>query len=118
MSCVQDVNIYLGEEFKRQFKRLAKRYRSLGSDFAAFLEELRSNPLQGAELFPGVRKVRMKIAAKGKGKSSGARIISFSVEANAERLDITLLTIYDKSEMASVSDSYIRSLLAMLRGEA
>lgn len=112
----EKVTVYLGEEFKRQFKRLSKKYHSLGTDFANFLEELRCNPYQGTELFAGVRKVRMKISAKGKGKSGGARIISLHVEAAADHLDITLLTIYDKSEMASVSDAYVKSLLLQLRG--
>lgn len=107
----KDVSIYLGEEFKRQFKRLNKKYRSLGKDFSEFLESLHENPFQGTELFDGVRKVRMKIGSKGKGKSGGARVISFNVEPIENHLEITLLTIYDKSEISNISDSYIRSLL-------
>lgn len=32
------VEIYPGEEFKRQFKRLAKKYRSLVADFKVFIQ--------------------------------------------------------------------------------
>lgn len=108
------VTVHLGDEFKRQFKRLAKKYHSLGEDFASFVSGLHNDPYQGTELFAGVRKVRMKIAAKGKGKSGGARVISFNVEVSDFTINITLLTIYDKSEMQSISDSYIRLLLKQL----
>ena len=36
-----------------------------------FLHSLQSNPLQGVDLGKGLRKIRMSIASKGKGKSGG-----------------------------------------------
>ena len=63
------------EEFMRQFKRLAKKYPSLVSDYDTFKKELHENPFQGSDLGSGTRKVRMAIASKGKGKSGGARVI-------------------------------------------
>jgi len=107
-------NIVLGEEFKRQFRRLNKKYRSLPTDFRAFKESLQENPQQGEDLGQGIRKVRMAIASKGKGKSGGARIITFNVQQDAEDINITLLTIYDKSEIENVTDSFIQSLLNIL----
>ena len=59
------------EEFMRQFKRLAKKYPSLVSDYDTFKKELHENPFQGSDLGSGTRKVRMAIASKGKGKSGG-----------------------------------------------
>ncbi len=108
------VEIYLGEEFKRQFKRLAKKYHSLPFDFKAFIQSMETAPMQGADLGNGMRKVRMAIGSKGKGKSGGARIIAYYVDTSHEHLEITLLAIYDKSELANVSDSYLKSLLADL----
>lgn len=70
------VEILLGDEFKRQFKRLAKKYPSMTEDFISFKNELLDNPLQGNDLGCGIRKVRMAIASKG--KSGGARVITFS----------------------------------------
>ena len=43
------VDIVLGEEFKRQFRRLAKKYQSLTEDFITFIKDLESDPLQGSE---------------------------------------------------------------------
>lgn len=70
--------------------------------------------MQGADLGNGMRKVRMAIAQKGKGKSGGARVIAYHVTVGDDVFGITLLTIYDKSELANVSDSYLKSLLADL----
>ncbi len=50
-------------------KRLSKRYKSFADDYDTFLEEIKNNPYQGVELIPGVRKIRMTITSKGKGKS-------------------------------------------------
>ncbi|MGP1475926.1 MAG: type II toxin-antitoxin system RelE/ParE family toxin [Phocaeicola sp.] len=108
------VEIYLGEEFKRQFKRLAKKYRSLPTDFKAFVQGMGTDPMQGTDLGSGMRKVRMAIGSKGKGKSGGARVIVYHVETSHDHLEITMLTIYDKGELANVSDAYIKSLLANL----
>ena len=106
-----NINITIGSEFKRQFKQLAKKYHSLTDDFIVFQNALRENPLQGDDLGNGVRKVRMTITSKSKGKSGGARVLTLNVwvEDNA---NITLLTIYDKSEISNVSDQYIRWLVS------
>lgn len=111
------VNVTLGDEFVRQFKRLKKKYKSLTNDYAIFLASLKENPMQGADLGNGVRKLRMTISSKGKGKSGGARIISLNIQVSQssdDDIDITLLTIYDKNEMQSVSDNFIRSLIEAL----
>ena len=49
------VEIVLGDEFKRQFKRLAKKYPSLKDDFITFKKELSDEPLQGTDLFQIVK---------------------------------------------------------------
>lgn len=53
----------------------------------------------------------MAIKSKGKGKSGGARVITYNIDEKAEVPHIDFLTIYDKSEIDNVSDSYIQSLL-------
>lgn len=129
------VTILLANEFVRQFKRLAKKYRSLATDFQTFKLGLEQNPLQGDDLGNGVRKIRMAITSKGKGKSGGARIISLNIMINesteensthqitdatqepTQTIKITLLTIYDKSEISNVSDSFIASLVQQITTE-
>ena len=99
-----NVHIEYGPEFKRQFKRLAKKYHSLKTDYGAWLDEIYKNPLVGDDLGGGVRKIRMAIADKGKGKSGGARIL-------------TLITIYDKGEISNVKDEFIEFLIKNLSSE-
>lgn len=72
------------------------------------------NPLVGDDLGSGVRKVRMSIESKGKGKSGGARILTFNILIDVENMEITLLTIYDKNEISNVNDEYIKFLIENL----
>ena len=109
------VSFILSDEFIRQFKRLAKKYSSLLNDYDIFKEELRKNPFQGNDLGNGVRKVRMSISSKGKGKSGGARVITLNVtQLEDDTIEITLLTIYDKSEISNVTDKYIKWLISLI----
>ena len=106
-----NVTIHLHDEFKRQFRQLKKKYRSLTDDLENFQQSLKENPFQGDDLGGGVRKIRMAIASKGKGKSGGARVLTLYVLVSDDA-DITLLTIYDKNEIDNVSDDYIRWLVS------
>ena len=69
------------------------------------------NPIMGIDLGRGVRKIRMAIGSKGKGKSGGARVLTLTVLVS-EDANVTLLTIYDKDEIDNVSDDYIRWLIS------
>lgn len=109
-----EVNIELGSEFKRQFKRLAKKYHSLRADIDVWRKEISINPLIGDDLGNGVRKIRMAIADKGKGKSGGARILTLNVMVSEDGMNVTLLTIYDKGEISNVKDDYIKYLIKNL----
>ena len=106
------VTISTTDEFNRQARRLAKKYKSLKNDLRSFQQELLDTPLQGDDLGGGVRKIRMAIASKGKGKSGGARVLTYNLQKQSENeVQITLMTIYDKSDIENVSDAYIRSLV-------
>ena len=109
-----EVNITLGPEFKRQFKRLAKKYHPLRNDIDEWRKEIYKNPLVGDDLGGGVRKIRMAIADKGKGKSGGARILTLNVLVSEDGMDVTLLTIYDKGEISNVKDEFIEFLIENL----
>ena len=102
--------------FKREFKRLSKRYRSLQNDVEELIDELEESPLLGVNLGNGVRKVRLAITSKYKGKSHGARVITYTeaiICADEEGI-VTLLTIYDKADRDTISPAEIATLLASL----
>lgn len=58
----------------------------------------------------GCRKVRMAISSKGKGKSGGARVITLTLLVASDGV-LKLLTIYDKSERATIGRSDLARLL-------
>ena len=98
-------------DFARDLKQLAKRYPSMKDDYRDFLDALRKSPLMGEPLGKHLRKVRFPIASKAKGKSGGARVITYNVQQTESDINITLMSIYDKSEIGNVSDTYLRQLV-------
>ena len=107
-----DVTVYTHPEFERQFKRLKKKFHSLVADYRNFLIDLKERPFQGSNLGSGLRKVRLGVSDKGGGKSGGMRVITYSVnKIDDDNIEITLLYIYDKSEMGNVSDKFISYLI-------
>lgn len=97
--------------FERELKFLAKKHRSIPADFEKLLDDLELNPLIGDEVIKDCYKIRMAITSKGKGKSGGARIITFVYILEET---IYLLSIYDKSETATISDKELRELIKSL----
>lgn len=53
----------------------------------------------------------MAITDKGKGKSGGARVITYTVEVDEDTGRVTLLTIYDKNERDSILQNEIDELM-------
>ena len=98
-------------DFAHELKQLAKRYPSMKDDYHDFLEALRKSPLQGKPLGKHLRKVRFPIASKAKGKSGGARVITHTVLVESDGADITLVTIYDKSDQANITDKELKKLI-------
>ena len=97
--------------FKKEFKRLGKRYPSLLKDVKALRNEITDNPQLGIDLGGNLRKIRMKITSKGRGKSGGARVLTFTVVVFIDETEINLLYIYDKSERDSITPKEIEELL-------
>ena len=107
MSC----KITVTPDFLRELKHLAKKYKSIKEDVANLGDELRNNPLLGVDIGRHLRKVRMSITSKGKGKSGGARVITYTVIIAEMDADIKLLTIYDKSERENITDKELLDLM-------
>ena len=99
-------------EFERRAKVLSKKYKSFEKDYDKFLDELEKNPFAGESLGHHVYKHRMAIASKGKGKSGGARVITYNIQQNDhDEVIVTLMSVYDKGEISNVSDAYLRNLV-------
>jgi len=103
--------IELSASFEKEAKRLKKHYASFVDDYGRLIDELEANPRLGTDLGGGLRKVRMRITSKGKGKSGGARVITFTVVVAVDETEINLLYIYDKAERANITPAEIEELL-------
>jgi len=97
--------------FEKQLKRLIRKYPSLKSEFSEVARSLSENPQQGQSLGNSCYKIRVSIKSKGKGKSGGARIITHVFVQNHE---VYLLSIYDKSELETISEEKLLELLIQL----
>ena len=101
-------NIIAVPTFKKELKKLVKKYNSLKSEYLELIESLEHNPEQGTKIGRNCYKIRLSIASKGKGKSGGARVITNIVISDET---IFLLSIYDKSEKDSLSNKELTELL-------
>jgi mRNA-degrading endonuclease RelE of RelBE toxin-antitoxin system len=103
--------IVVARQFERNFKRLAKKYKSLPEDLRNLLKLLEENPTIGDEIIKDCYKIRLAISSKGKGKSGGARVITF-----VQIIDKTifLLDVYDKSEQENISNKELKSIIESL----
>jgi mRNA-degrading endonuclease RelE of RelBE toxin-antitoxin system len=114
------VSIRVAENFKKEAKPLLKKYRSLKSELAALEQELILNPGLGTLLGNQIFKIRLAIKSKGRGKSGGARVITyleieFLTENHIEEITVVnLISIYDKGELDTLSDSEIQKIISNL----
>ena len=74
-------------------------------------DSLSTNPTLGTALGNDCYKIRLAISSKGRGKSGGARLITF---VRIVKNTVYLLDMYDKSDQASISDKELRILMATL----
>jgi mRNA-degrading endonuclease RelE of RelBE toxin-antitoxin system len=99
-------NVLATSFFERELKALAKKHRSLKKDLEALITKLEENPTTGTELGNHCYKIRLAITSKGKGKSGGARI---STHVHISAQNVSLLAIYDKSEMENITDHLLKA---------
>ena len=99
-------------EFDRRSKRLRKKFAALGGELNALATALASAPVQGASLGNGLYKIRLGSASKGGAKSGGFRVVTYYVELTAAGDEVVyLVTIYDKSEEATIPKADLLALL-------
>ena len=97
--------------FEKDLKRLVKKYPSLKQEYIDLVKSLKEDPDQGTPLGHHCYKIRLSVASKGKGKSGGARVITFLLIKDHT---VYLLSIYDKSEKDSISDKELKALLELI----
>lgn len=103
--------VIITRPFERRFKKLKKKHQSISSDLRKVVDILTTNPDLGIAMGSNCYKIRMSITSKNKGKSGGARVITY---CKLEDGEVFLLDIYDKSEQVSISDTELKFLLKFL----
>ena len=111
--------VRITKRFKRQAKKLIKKYASLSKELTELQELLKKNPFLGTKLSDNSYKIRVKVKSKGKGKSGGLRTITYVEEEilavteknEKEQITVNLISIYDKSKTANISNKEINDLI-------
>lgn len=98
------------DSFKKQLKQLLKKYRNLNVDIERLTDIVEINPTLGESLGGGFYKIRLKISDKNKGKSGGARIITYVYFENEI---VYFVAIYDKSEAETLDLQEIRRIFEL-----
>ena len=97
--------------FDKQAKRLSRKYPSLKNDLSDLISILAREPTLGVALGNNFYKIRLAITAKAKGKSGGARVITY---VKVMATTVYLSAIYDKSEISSLSDRELKSIFKII----
>jgi hypothetical protein len=92
----------------RKISNVSLKNTSLKFEYVELIKQLEELPTLGFALGNNCYKVRLAIASKGKGKSGGARVITYF---HISRTTVFLLSIYDKSERENIPDKELIELL-------
>ena len=115
------VSIITTDNFRKEAKKLIKKYRSLKDELHELSEQLIEDPRTGILITENVYKIRLAVKSKGKGKSGGLRVITYvDIEIkpiDEENVDVYLLSIYDKSDYENISDKHLKNLVDEVQKE-
>ena len=97
--------------FDKQVKRLSKKYPSLKTDLTSLITKLRDEPTHGTSLGNNFYKIRLAVASKGKGKSAGARVITY---VKITQNTVYLTSIFDKSDKSTISEKELDQVFKLI----
>jgi mRNA-degrading endonuclease RelE of RelBE toxin-antitoxin system len=101
-------SVELSANFMKEAKRLTKKYPSLKTELSELFAELEHNPTLGTPLGNDIYKIRLAIASKNKGKSGGARVLSF---VKVTQTTVLLFSIYSKGDIDALTEKEIKLLI-------
>jgi mRNA-degrading endonuclease RelE of RelBE toxin-antitoxin system len=100
--------------FAKELKRLVKKFSSLKKEYSELISAIVNNPDTGTFVGNNCYKIRIAVESKGKGKSGGARVITYLY---VETETVYLLTIYDKSEKENLKPNELKIMIESLELE-
>ena len=96
------------DSFKKDVKKLLKKYKKLSVDLKSLNEILQNNPKFGIELTSKLYKIRLENSSTSTGKSGGFRVIYYYLD---EKKNIYLLKMYSKTEIANIKEEVLIEIL-------
>jgi len=96
--------------FKRDFKKLAKKYKYIDEDIRKVVLELKEYPKSGIPLKHNCYKIRVANSSTPIGKSGGFRVIYYFID---ERNNLYLMNIYSKTQKENISENELLKLLKL-----
>ena len=107
MSC----NVLATPQFKKDIKKLSKKFKSIKKDLSNLIDDLENEPIQGISLGDNLYKIRLANSSIPTGKSGGFRVITYFLD---DENNLYLLSIYSKTEKENISDSELQDILGTL----
>jgi mRNA-degrading endonuclease RelE of RelBE toxin-antitoxin system len=107
---IRPVKVDRSDKFRKDIKKLRKRHDSIEKDIQPLIEQLEAGKIPGdriAENKYPVYKVRVRNSDIRRGKSSGYRVIYYTITLES----ILLTTIYSKSDMENISNKEVEDII-------
>ena len=105
------ISVEFTPEFKRNLRKLSKKYRNIRSDVQPVIEKIQKGGFAGDQIPKTgdytIFKVRVRNRDVSKGKSAGYRLIYYGKSEE----NVILITTYSKSEQSDISSDQIRKIL-------
>ena len=105
------MDVEYSEAFKRQLKRLSRRYRQIKNDIKPIVDALIDGKTPGDQITGTaytLYKVRAKNSDSQRGKSGGYRVIYYL----KTKTKCILVTLYSKSDQGDIASDELKHLLS------
>ena len=91
-------------DFNHSLKRIAKKHKSIREDILELIDQLEREPRTGIQVRTNLYKIRLNISSSNKGKSGGARVVTYVYNVKET---VFLAEIYLKSDIETIDEQAI-----------
>jgi len=102
------INFLALPSFKKDLKRLSKKFRNVKSDITKLMTTLQDDPTSGIFIKQNIYKIRLKNSDINSGKSGGYRVLYYYLNSKNE---IIFFTIFSKVDTPNISDNDLDDLI-------
>ena len=109
--------VLISKNFQREAKDLIKKFHTLKESIDGLIDKLIDDPHCGEPYGQKIYKIRLADKSKGGGKSGGFRVLYYHVIKNEDGITILLMSIFDKSNRATITKAEALKKLNSILGE-